>query len=60
MITQSKPLGFRQRIAKAETAEEVNGLLGEAFNLKPDYASAHTKQRWVNTAKRRKKQLGAK
>lgn len=59
-MNKTKPLGLRQRIAQAETAEEVNGLLGEAFNLKPDYASAHTKQRWVNTAKRRKKQLGAK
>jgi len=47
--------GLRQQIAKAETKESVNDLL--VIGTQYENASAHTKRRWLNTARRRLAEL---
>lgn len=49
--------GLRQAIAQAESSSAVNDLLVIGTQYK--YASTHTKRRWVNTARKRIKQLKA-
>lgn len=47
--------GLRQRMAQAETIEELEKLAGAAINYQQ--ASRHTRQRWANTIARREKEL---
>lgn len=58
MVDKMKPkqtLGLREAIAQAETKESVNDLL--VIGTQYTHASAHTKRRWANTARRRLVQL---
>lgn len=48
-------LGLRQQIAKATSITEIDALL-KSCEEKPE-ASDKTKRAWINTAKRRVKQL---
>ena len=55
MNQNTKPLGLREVIAKAETIAVVDACLVIATQYAN--ASAHTERRWLNTAKRRLAQL---
>ena len=55
MNQNQKPKGLRETLAQAETIAEVDACLVVATQY--DNASAHTKRRWLNTAKRRLAQL---
>lgn len=54
-MTKQKTLGLRQRIAQAATEEELIALLQSRGSYSD--ASPKTRQRWWNTAQRRRKEL---
>lgn len=54
---KNKTIGLRQAIAIAETKEIVNDFL--VVGTQYQNASAHTKRRWLNTARKRLTQLKA-